>query len=74
LLHDGEEAIDPAEMEPASLAERQPPAARRRVSEKVAHLVVRAAEPLRGCPTLEAMQRPAAPFDAAMVLLEMIIQ
>jgi hypothetical protein len=42
--------------------------------EKVAHLVIPAAEPLRGCPTLEAMQRPAAPFDAAMVLLEMIIQ
>ena len=43
LLYDAKEPIDPAEMEPASVAEREPPAARRRVSEEVVHLVVRAA-------------------------------
>src|SRR5512147_2763777 len=61
-------------MEPTAVAKRKSSAARRRRLEKVAHLVVRAAEPLCGRHALEPTHGPVASLDAAMVLLEMIVQ
>src|SRR5512144_996210 len=66
--------MDLAEMKPAPLAERDPPPSRRREPETVAHLVVGAAEPLRRRHALEAAPRPVSALDAAMILLEMIVE
>jgi hypothetical protein len=74
LFHDAKEAIDLAEMEPMAVAEREPPASRRRGAEKMAHLVVSTAEPMCGRHALEPAHGLVSALDAAMILLEMIVK
>lgn len=63
-----------AEMKPAPVAEREPPTSRRRGAEEMAHLVVSAAEPMGRCHALEAPHGSVPALDAAMILLEMIVE